>query len=191
MSLINNNNTPIGKILKPHGIKGDIKILPFSTNLKGISQLPFFHIKLDNCFQKFVVSSFKPLNRYIVFHFQGYDSYEAVEQFRNQYLYLDRQEILNLSSSENTSSDTSDLKEEYLVDDLINFELFLLSNENRRVGSVTAYYSHNKCTGIYEVTDFLNKKKAYIPCDKEFFYSINSEQKKIVFNDYKMSLFFQ
>ena len=99
---------PIGNIMKPKGLKGELRVFLYNGNSKTLKEEVNVWIKLDdNKYHLLVVDYLLSLGKYKIIKFQKIDSRDECELFLNKKLYVSRRDF----------DDDEDL---YLVD-LINF----------------------------------------------------------------------
>lgn len=101
----------IGKITKPHGIKGEMRILPCNDEAENIKIGD--KVFLDDKDEKTLlhVKSIKHIKQFIVFGFEEFDNINLIEKYRNKILYIKME-------------DATPLKEgQYYIDDLIDMKV--------------------------------------------------------------------
>lgn len=184
----------VGKVVKPHGISGGVKVKSFTENLDDFLAYNTF---LLDCSQggtgalnkqgqeqeqELTVSHILPLNGMFVVYFNGVDSIDQAEGFRGMLLKVSRETIV---LKKNLSID------DVLIDDLIGFQVY---EEMIHLGYVEGYYESG-INGLYLIKKKIvedtksmdiakqDKKNSgkdfYIPCDLDFYQKVDFEQKKI------------
>lgn len=81
-----------GKITSIHGIKGEVKILPWSDNAQLLTELPFLY--LQNGDKTLIIEHARVHKNMAIVKFKGVDSPEQAQKYRNQILYLDRDDMI-------------------------------------------------------------------------------------------------
>jgi len=136
----------VGRILKPYGLKGDVKFKPFYPEFMLPEDLPVGFKSLadreeaDNPRETgrlLTVRSVKSYNQAWVFRFEGFDSPEAVSRLTNLDLWIDRDDFPPLPEGKYLDADLIGC----LVDDEKGVEL----------GKITAVI-HTGANDIWEVT---------------------------------------
>lgn len=89
----------IGKVLKPFGVKGELKLLPITDNLERFHSLESVYIRKGAVFQKNGVETVRFLNKFVLLKLKNCDSRNIVEQLRGQYLYIDREHAAKIDTS--------------------------------------------------------------------------------------------
>jgi len=155
---------PLGRILKPHGIKGELKILFYneSSNALKNNQIVFlnnsnneiFKYKIERIFYFFKKNRIK---------FFDIDTIEEGEKLRGNILSILRSDLPKLN------------KDEYYLNDLIGYHLIDSSNKNYGIVSdVLAFPANN----VLSVT--LENKEYLIPLIDDVIVEINQDNKKII-----------
>ena len=77
----------IAKILKPHGIKGGLKISPIIDDIpfSKFNQVLLGKSRIDTKIVKV-----QPLKQFLIVYLEGLTDCNQAETFRNQYIYIDR-----------------------------------------------------------------------------------------------------
>ena len=147
---MNNNLTkpddlvPIGKIVKPHGIKGEMKFLVYNEDSRVLEESSLVWLEKDSS-QKFDVKKIQMIsytgNRIKFFEI---DSRDKAESFRNFTLNVSRSEFPDINK-----------EEDYLVDyigmDVFNMEMNLLGT----VADVLSIPGNDQLLVIHEGKEFL------------------------------------
>ena len=118
-----NDYFELGKVLKPQGIKGEVKIEAYTDDLSRFSYLKYVFIKKDGVMEKISVtkSRYDSLNAYLLL--EGVCDRNDAEKLRGVYLYIDRQNAAKLPEGS------------YYIRDLIGLEVF--DEEGEKYGKVT------------------------------------------------------
>lgn len=91
---MNNNLFSIGKIVAPHGVRGDVRIIPWTDFPER-----FFNLKsvfLDNRNLKLDVERVKASNKFFLIKFKDYDSMDKAETLRNKILMVEKEDLVDL-----------------------------------------------------------------------------------------------
>ncbi len=101
----------IGKIVNTHGLKGEVKVYPYTNALERFEDLD--HLYFDEEFKiKKRIESVRYFKNMIILKLEGYDKIEQVEKLRETPLYIDRE-------AQGVDLD----EEEYYVVDLIGLKV--------------------------------------------------------------------
>ena len=158
----------IGKLIKPHGIKGELKIIFFNEESKSLKkdQVVFLKNSIDekaNFYEyniEKVVYSMK--NRIKFFEIDSIDSANKLRDFSVSILRSEFPELDN---------------DEYYLNDLIGYQL--IDNDNNNYGSVDDVY-HFPANDVLSVS--LNNKEYLIPIIDDVILTINHDLKIITIN---------
>lgn len=80
------NRIEIGNIAGGHGLKGEIKVYPFTDNPANLLKTEYFYLNE----KKMKVTSSKLSGRFVVFCFDEIKSREEADTLKNTLLYIDR-----------------------------------------------------------------------------------------------------
>lgn len=89
----------IGLFLRPHGVRGEVKILPLTDNLRRFSKLSDAYIEQkDNDYRAVKVTSAKIAGETsVIVKIEGIDSMDDAEKLRDKYLCVDRAHAVKLT----------------------------------------------------------------------------------------------
>ena len=151
----------IGKIVNTHGIKGEIKIYPYTDNLDNVSNLKevFFDKDLKI---KHKIKSSKIIKNMIIFKLENINTVEEAQKLKNTDLYIQKEDI-------------SDIEDTYYIEDLIGMEV--IDENEKNLGSIT-YVFNTGANDVYEVNDE-NNKKIYLPAIKDVVKNVDIKNKKM------------
>ncbi len=83
-----------GKILKPHGLKGEVKVLPYSGQSENFSQIQHLYINSNKDeFGQHEVLAKKFHKNLIIVRIQDIDSIEDAELLRGKEVHVDKEEL--------------------------------------------------------------------------------------------------
>ena len=71
----------IGFIKKPHGIKGEVKVLPFSEDISRFKKLKKVFAQINEQFIELKLKSLKTMNDEVIIHFEGCNDRNKAEEF--------------------------------------------------------------------------------------------------------------
>lgn len=79
----------IGKICKPHGLKGDMKVYPSSPDLSLFREIPCAYLAgPEGTRREVVISRVQPLGKFALLHLEGVDTIEDAEALAGKGLEL-------------------------------------------------------------------------------------------------------
>ena len=145
----------IGKIVSPHGIKGQIKVYNYSRRdrFEDISE-----ITIDK--ETFNIESITSVKNMVILKIQGIDDRNSAEALRGKDVFMDEKYLDELK------------EDEYLIRDLIGLDVF--RDESSSIGKVLDVLQYGP-SDTYEIK-MNNGKMAYIPAVKEFIKDVDLEK---------------
>lgn len=157
------NYFKIGKIIKPHGINGYLKVDMDKEFVKFLRSKNLF-INKDE-FKKIVPESYKISNKFILIKFEKINSIEQAEEYRGIYIYIDKEELETLS------------KDSFYYYELIDCEVYYGDEFLGKVRNVTNYGSSDI---LFLETE--NGKEILIPFIKKVIEKVSIKDNKISIN---------
>ena len=153
-----------GKILKPHGLKGEVKVLPYSGETENFKFFRSIYIPLEkNKPQEYVILGKKFQKNQIIVKMQNVDSIEDAELLRGKEIFIDKAE---LPSTE---------EDEYYWFELIGLKVY--SQDNGLVGKVDSIID-STAQPILVIKN--NSKEYMVPLIDNFVKKIDLDNSKIV-----------
>ena len=158
-----NNLFEIGKVLKPHGVGGDLTVLFNKPDFSDIAT-NFYFFQLEGTFVPFFVEDFRFKSDVTArIKFEGIDTIEYASQFNTILMFVPNEFIIEV----NTEVELLSTWDQYIGYTVINKDSTLLGTI-KRVDSTTLNVLF---IVIREDQEFL------IPATNDFILKINSEQK--------------
>lgn len=152
----------LGKIVRPHGVKGDVKII---LNLEDLSFLG----KTDTLYingAPFIIQNVKQVSDGIAIKFEGIDNMDEAEKYRNKDVCVQRNFLAKLK------------KNEYYAEDLIGCTLYFDDN-NKEVGKIFDIQNYG-ATDILIIRD--GTEEYMCPLLDTIFVDVNYDERKITIN---------
>ncbi len=81
----------LGRVLKPVGLEGGIKLAPFVDDLDRFRDLTHIYLKTGNGFERRDVRESRTYRSFAYIKISGCSSVEEAEKLRNSFVYIDRQ----------------------------------------------------------------------------------------------------
>lgn len=156
----------IGLILRPHGIKGDVKLLPLTDDAARFKKLSDAYIEAaEGCYRSITVNGAKIIpGESVIIAIDGVNTMDDAERLRGKYICVDRAHAVKLP------------KDTYFVSDLIGCRV--TSSAGEELGTLTDVYETN-ANDVYVVQ---GKRKLSVPALKKLLDSVDIESKRIIFN---------
>ena len=154
----------IGQIVNTFGIKGQVKVVPFTDDINRFEELKKVYIVTRTSRKEVEIEDVKYHKNMVLLKFKDLNKIEDVEIFKSCYLEINREDGKKLEEGE------------YYIVDLLGLDVF--SDEGRHLGKLEDIYNTGS-NDIYVVKDELGKQ-LLLPAIKEVIKEVNLENKKIV-----------
>ncbi len=151
----------IGKIINTHGLKGEVKISPWTDSYDDFEGFSHVYTRTE---QKLNIDGVKYQKNNLIVKFREINSIEEAEKYKNAVLYLTKEELGELP--ENV----------FYIADLLDCTVF--SEDGEKIGILCDVFS----TGSNDVYDIKreNAKNLLVPIIDGVVKSVDIESKKIV-----------
>lgn len=154
----------VGQIVNTFGIKGQVKVVPFTDDINRFDELKQIYIQKNNSLEPFEIEEVKYHKNMVLLKLKGIDTMEQAERLRNYYIKIDRKDAKKLPEGT------------YFIADLIGLEVY--TDENKLLGILEDIYNTGS-SDIYVVKDELGKQ-ILLPAIKDVVKTIDLENKKII-----------
>lgn len=154
----------IGYILKPQGLKGEVKVEPVTSYLDRFNRLENVSLHIKNIKRTYTIENVRISDRFVFLKFSEIDSRNDAELLRNAEVYIGEKDLIKPA------------KDEYFVHDLIGCQVI---SENDEVLGTLNEVVQMRSNDVYVVE---NKEggQILIPATKEIVKQINVDQKQII-----------
>ena len=154
----------IGQIVNTFGIKGMIKIKPFTDDIERFDELEKLCIKNKEGIKDYKIQEIKYHKNMVLMKLEDVDTVEQADLLRQSYIIVDRSKEKPLEEGV------------YYIIDLIGLEVY--TDENELLGKVDDIYNTGS-NDVYIVKDELGKQ-VVLPGTKEVIKQVDLENKKII-----------
>ena len=154
----------IGQIVNTNGLKGTLKIKPFTDNIKEFENFKSIYIKKDKELIEFEIEKVRYVKQMVLLKLKKIDDINEAEKYRNLYIYINRNALPDLEDST------------FYIVDLIGCDVLTIDGED--LGKVDDVFNTGS-NDIYVVKDE-NGKQLLIPAIKEVIKKIDITNKKII-----------
>lgn len=153
----------IGQIVNTFGIKGMVKVKPFTDNIKRFDKLKKVYIENKNGRKEYEIEELKYHKEMVLIKFKGIENPEDANLLRESYLTVNR--------------DDEDPLEEgtYYIVDMIGLEVE--TEEGEKLGNLVDIFNTGS-NDIYVVKDELGKQ-ILLPAIKDVIKKIDMEKRKM------------
>lgn len=156
----------IGQIVNTNGIKGFLKINPFTDDIKRFNKLKTIYIVTKKELTEFTIEEVKYNKNMVLLKLKGIDSIEEAEKYKNCYIKINKKDIVKLP------------KDSYFIFDLIGCKVYTQNQEF--LGEVDDIFSTGS-NDVYVVKDEKGKQ-ILLPAIASVIKQIDIKDKKIVIN---------
>lgn len=156
----------IGQIVNTNGLKGVVKVNPFTDDISKFEDLKYVYIQLKNELKKVKIEQVRYNKNQVLLKLEGIDSIEEAEKYRNFYLKTEKE------SQEDLGEDT------YYIVDLIGLDVY--SDKNEYLGKIEDVFPTGS-NDVYVVKDNLGKQ-ILIPAIADVVKEVDLKNKKMTIN---------
>lgn len=159
------NYLKVGQILKPHGVRGEVKVYPLTDDCKRYSKLKKVYTTKDDAnFSEIEIESVKYVKEFPIVKLKGIDTVNDAEKLRQEYIYVDRENAVKLPEGS------------YFIADLIGMKVITDIGED--LGEVVSVFPTGS-NDVYEVKSPNYKKNILLPAIKDVILDINIESREM------------
>ena len=157
-------NLEIGQIVNTFGIKGMVKVKPFTDDIRRFDELKTVYVEKDGKQTEYEVEEVKYHKDMVLIKFKGIDKVEQAEILRNSYLTVSRDSVEKLEEGR------------YYIVDLLGLEVY--TDEQILLGTLEDIFNTGS-NDIYVVKD-KQGKQILLPAIQDVIKQIDIENKKII-----------
>lgn len=155
-----------GKVIKPHGLSGEVKVLPFSGEFSSFKNFSKLYISLENINPpKFTISRSRNQKNHIIVKLKNIDSIDEAEKLKGLMVFIDKEELPEKE------------EDEYYWFELIGMDVF--NTEDELIGKVKDLMD-NSAQPILVIKN--NSDEILVPMVDKFVKDIDTKNSKIVIN---------
>ena len=157
----------VGKIVNTQGLKGEVRVYPFTDDINRFDELDVFYLGKDFS-TKWKVERVRYKGNLVIMKIKDIDSIEKAERLRDKFIYVSREDSRDLE------------EEEYFIADMIGLEVFTLDGEKVGVLSDVLQYAAND---VYVIKG--EEKEYLIPAIMKFVPTIDMNERKMIIDPIK------
>ena len=154
----------IGQIVNTFGIKGMVKVKPFTDHIERFSNLEKIYIKNKSGQTEYKIQEVKYHKNMVLIKFEGIENPEQADLLRNSYLIVDRETEEPLEPGR------------YYIVDMIGLDVF--TDDNEYLGKLEDIYNTGS-NDIYVVKNELGKQ-VLLPAIEDVIKNIDMDNKKVI-----------
>lgn len=157
----------VGKIVNTHGIKGELKILPTTDDIKRFELLKEIYVETKNGLVTYPIDKVRYVKNFVLLKFQGIEDMTQAEKLKTCMLKIPKALALPLG------------KDEYYMDDLYNMKVE--TEEGEDLGEIVDILL-TAGNDVYVVKDLANPKakELLIPAIEDCIVKVDLEQGKMI-----------
>lgn len=157
-------NLEIGQIVNTFGIKGMVKVKPFTDDIRRFDKLKTVYVEKNGNQTEYEIEEVKYHKDMVLIKFKSIDKIEQAEQLRNAYLTISRDSVEELEEGR------------YYIVDLLGLEVY--TDEQVLLGILDDIFNTGS-NDIYVVKD-KQGKQILLPAIQDVIKQIDIENKKII-----------
>ena len=154
----------IGQIVNTSGLKGVIKVKPFTDDITKFNNFKTIYISIKKELKEFKIEQVRFSKNMVFLKLEGIDTIEEAENYRNSYLKIKRDKYERLEEGS------------YYIVDIIGCKVY--TDENKLLGKVDDVFSTGS-NDVYVVKDELGKQ-ILLPAIKEVIKKIDVKNKTMI-----------
>ena len=157
-------NLEIGQIVNTFGIKGMVKVKPFTDDIRRFDELKTVYVERNSNQTEYEIEEVKYHKDMVLIKFKGIDRVEQAEMLRNSYLTVSRDSVEKLEEGR------------YYIVDLLGLEVY--TDEQILLGTLEDIFNTGS-NDIYVVKD-KQGKQILLPAIQDVIKQIDIENQKII-----------
>lgn len=154
----------VGQIVNTFGIKGEVKVTPFTDDINRFDNLKKVYVKTRKEDKLYKVEGVRYHKNMVLLKLEGIENPEQAELLKNAYLEIDREDAIPLKEGQ------------YFIVDLIGLDVY--TDEGKLLGKVDDIYNTG-ANDIYVVKDELGKQ-ILLPGIKDVIKEVDLDNEKII-----------
>lgn len=154
----------IGQIVNTNGLKGVLKIKPFTDDIKEFEDFESIYVQRKNELIEFKIEEVRYVKNMVLLKLQGIDDIDEAEKYRNLYIKVNRNVMPKLP------------EDSYYIVDLLECEVY--TEEGELLGKVDDVFNTGS-NDVYVVKDELGKQ-ILLPAIGEVIKNVDISNKKII-----------
>ncbi|MCI8392869.1 MAG: 16S rRNA processing protein RimM [Clostridia bacterium] len=158
------NLLEIGQIVNSYGIKGFLKVVPFTDNVKRFDDLKTIYIEKNKKLSEIEIEEVKYHKNLVLLKLKGIDDINDTLEFKNCYIKIDRKDAVELP------------EDTYFIVDLIDMDV--TTDEGENLGKIVDVFPTGS-NDVYVVKDELGKQ-VLLPAIGDVIKSVDVKNKKMV-----------
>ncbi len=154
----------IGMIVNTYGIKGFLKVVPYTDDITRFEDLKSIYIETKNSLKTVIIEDVKYSKNLVLLKLKGIDDINSAEVYKNCYIKIDRKDAVSLP------------EDSYFIIDLIGLTVY--TDNNEELGTIADVYSTG-ANDIYVVKDEQGKQ-LLLPAIGDVIKNVDIQNKKMI-----------
>lgn len=154
----------IGQIVNTYGIKGFLKVVPYTDDITRFEKLDNIYIQTKRSLETVAIEEVKYSKNLVLLKIKGIDDINSAEIYKNCYIKIDRSDAVELP------------KDSYFIIDLIGVEVITDKGEN--IGNIIDVFSTG-ANDVYVVKNELGKQ-VLLPAIGDVIKNVDIKNKKMI-----------
>lgn len=154
----------IGQIVNTNGLKGMLKIKPFTDDITRFEELEYIYIQKGQDLIEKNIEDVKYVKNMVLLKLEGIDSIEEAEKYRNLYIKINKEDVGEVPDGS------------YLIADMLKCDVY--TDKNELLGKMIDVFSTGS-NDVY-VVKTEEGKEVLLPAIKDVVKEINIQEKKII-----------
>lgn len=157
-----NEYLAVGKVVNTHGVKGELKVMPITSDISRFDYLLFVSVNYDGNYKEYRVLNCRIHKDFVLITLKGVESMDEAEKFKGQELLVHRKHAKPLED------------DEYFICDIIGIEVY---EDDMLLGTLTDVLETGS-NDVYIITD-KNKKDILLPALKSVVENVDIEGRRM------------
>ena len=158
------NLMEIGQIVNTYGIKGFVKVVPFTDNINRFEDLKTVYVETKKGLENFEIEEVKYAKNTVLLKLKGIDDINIAEKYKNCYIKISRENAVKLP------------EDTYFIVDLLDIKVY--TDEDIYLGNIIDVYP----TGSNDIYVVKNEEgnQVLLPAIGEVIKKVDIQNKKMV-----------
>lgn len=154
----------IGQIVNTYGIKGFLKVVPYTDDIKRFEKLKSIYIQTKKSLETVIIEEVKYVKNLVLLKIKGIDNINDAEIYKNCYIKIDRSDAVELP------------EDSYFIIDLIGIKVY--TDEGEALGDIIDVFPTG-ANDVYVVKNELGKQ-VLLPAIGDVIKNVDIKNKKMI-----------
>lgn len=154
----------IGQIVNTYGIKGFLKVVPYTDDIKRFEKLNSIYIQTKKSLETVIIEEVKYAKNLVLLKIKGIDNINDAEIYKNCYIKIDRSDAVELP------------EDSYFIVDLIGIKVY--TDEGEELGNIIDVFPTG-ANDVYVVKNELGKQ-VLLPAIGDVIKNVDIKNKKMI-----------